>query len=812
MNDGFPPLQMVPPEKRRSRKGKGRFVPLPPERQAFRREKANILRVKIDALAGNLKQLSDGERRAVFYKLENEKPLNPDDLSGTDLKPVAQPSPETVYVVAKAGTLDKFAEKIDQFGEGKHNWLAYLEDVTQADPKERLSDDFRRDYDNLVKGPPIICEIEFLSLLTGANRSRKAKEELDSWIAELQQLFASGTQGNLFEHEVRPPSCRAVIRCSGEVFRQLVEEPRWIVRIRSIESRPRFQTFTETLANFRFQDLAPIGQPPSDASVVCVIDGGVTAGNPFLQPVTREELLYSYLPNRESDPNDHYGHGSAVAGLVAYHQINIAEGAVNTPLVWIASARILNEHNQLDDEQLLSKVLTQIVEDFRPRGIRIFCLAIGDESRVWSEGSKQSISRKSWVARRIDQLSREHDVVFVTCTGNLNLAHLNQLVGDGHAYPGYLAHETAKILDPGQAALAITVGSIASSTTVMGRGVPAMALAHQPSPFSRSGPGIRRETKPEVVEYGGNLAHDTGLNRVRENPGLQVISASKELTPAIGYWSGTSFAAPKVAHTLALIDRDLRAIGLEPTACLLRAFLVNSARHPDGGSILAALGPDFAQADPEQLSWLAGYGVPDGARATGCNDYETVLYYQGSVEADHVHFFELPVPTEFVGSTSKKRFTITVAHAPEVQRWGLERYLGIDVKWRLFRGDTSRDEIIEAMTAQADESDEELPGDIENFADEDATSVKELAFVPSFIKRSRGTIQHACFDWTRHQEAFSDNHYMLAVLADKRWSRKVSDTPLAVVARLEDLGREVAAYSRIRDILVEIEQRTRTRT
>ena len=85
MNDGFPPFVLSPPESRPRRKEDGRTVPLSPEILAKRQQIAQVLKVKINQLSQHLKSMSDDERRAVFYKLEHEAPVNPTTtLSGTD--------------------------------------------------------------------------------------------------------------------------------------------------------------------------------------------------------------------------------------------------------------------------------------------------------------------------------------------------------------------------------------------------------------------------------------------------------------------------------------------------------------------------------------------------------------------------------------------------------------------------------------------------------------------------------------------------------------------------------------------------------
>jgi hypothetical protein len=237
----------------------------------------------------------------------------------------------------------------------------------------------------------------------------------------------------------------------------------------------------------------------------------------------------------------------------------------------------------------------------------------------------------------------------------------------------------------------------------------------------------------------------------------------------------------------------------------LRAFLVNSAAHREENGELASIRKAFSsKAHRDRFSHLLGYGVPNQDRATGCDDYSVVSFFQGEIRPDHVLFFDIPVPSNLAKTRDQRRLTVTVAHAPEVQRWGLERYFGVDLKWRMFRGDKSRDEIILAMSEPVDESDQETELDT-IVSDEEETMVpKELPFRPSFLKRSRGTVQHAAYEWNQHQIVYSDGHYTLAIAAYKRWTRNVSNMPLAVVVRLEDVGRTVPIYSEVR-AAVEVE-------
>jgi hypothetical protein len=809
MNSGFPPLGLPQPIRADRRKEKPRRAPLPVELLSRRGEIARVLGVQVTQLSQTLRQLSDDERRAIFYKLEHDAPVS---LDGTGLKPISQPTSHVTLAVPREDNLDRFVDKIKEFGTGTvknghapHESLAYLTNVQPGDPKDRLSEELFSQYAALVRQVSVICEIEILSLKVGAKQQR---EEIHAILAELQAAFAAGAHGTLFEHEEIRGTCRAVIRCTGKMFQKLVEDRKWWTRISWFEPRPRFETFRSVLESFSVQNLGSFIPPNTNASIVCIVDTGVTSGNPFLKPVTKDELLRSFLKAKASNPFDEFGHGSGVASLASYYALNLDNGGVNRGKVWIAGARILNEQDELEDERLFSKLLREVVDTFVPLGVRIFNLSIGDIAKQWNPATRRTVPRNSWVARTIDRLSREKDVVFVTCTGNLTIQEIKEYRKDDTTpYPAYLLHENARILDPGQAALALTVGSVAPGTLVVGAHATAIAEKYQASPFTRSGPGIRKEIKPELVEFGGNLVLDKQGDWVRENPGTNVIMASHRLTPAIAHNPGSSYAAARTAHKLAVTLDDLHQLGLQyVSSALMKAFLVNSASYPDEEEVQTFKDNLNALHTKAWLNVL-GYGIPSDVRATYCDDFSAILFYQGEIQPDQVAYFEVPVPACLQESDGSKRLTVTVVHTPEVQRWGLERYLGTDLKWRVFRGDVDREEIVAAMSIE--EEDGEAPTDDE---ESDKTLPNEAKFELGISRRSRGVVQHDVCGWTRHKREYSDNHYTLAVAAYERWHRtNPSAVPYAVVIRLEDTGRRARVYSDIQTILAQIEAVARAR-
>ena len=766
-----------------------------------RSEVARVLGLKVDILNKALKSLTPDQRKYVFYKVTHDGRI---DLSGTGLKPLIDRSEQVTLAIPRGEDLDDFESKIIKFATGAvsaqntipNQSYFNFEDIVRREPKDRLSDELLADYASLIKTkqPSIICEIELLSLAQGKNQKR---DEIRDTLKAINNAFASGVHGTLFEHEEGDGVCRAVIRVSGSMFRRLVEDEQWQIRISWFEPKPRFETFHTIWNDFQFGKLGPVTPPPEDAPAICVIDSGVSAGNPFLAPIAKKELLKSFLKTEPDNPSDANGHGSGVSSLAAFYALKLAEGEENVAKAWIASARILQGDNQIEEERLLSKIIEEVVETFVPLGVRIFNLSVGDLAKKWNQDNKRTQSRTSWTARTIDRLSREHDIIFVVATGNILRDQIREYLQDGTPYPLYLCGEESRILDPGQAALAVGVGSIAAGTLVANSPDTAIALDFEPSPFTRSGPGIKGETKPDFVEIGGNLTSQPDAGIVRGNPATDVVMASHRLTPATAYNHGTSFAAPRVSHKLALLLHELQSLGLDKiSAPLLKAFLTNSAVYD---SDLTDIREQLETVNRKQYLQVLGHGRPDSTRATECDKYSMLMFYQGELAFDEVAFFDVPIPVNFTDSTAEKRITVTVSHYPEVQRWGLESYFGIDLKWRMYRGDLDRDEILNKLS-KSDNADSQTSVD--------ATTPDEMTFEHKVTRRSRGSVQHDWFEWRNHKQEYSDSHYTLAVSAQKRWNRNPQPTKFAVVIRIEDIGGTLPIYSEIAaalDILIEQE-------
>ena len=240
-----------------------------------------------------------------------------------------------------------------------------------------------------------------------------------------------------------------------------------------------------------------------------------------------------------------------------------------------------------------------------------------------------------------------------------------------------------------------------------------------------------------------------------------------------------------------MILADLQSLGInDVSGPLLKALIVNSASYE-------FLSEDFHTIKQhleglEAKLWLnvLGHGLPNDFRATYCDDYSALMFFKGELIKDEINYFSIPVPESLVNSGGGlKRLTVTLAYDSEVQNWGLEDYLGLNVRWKVFRGDVKPEDVVLAFSS----------------SDETAAPAELSNNRIGISLRSRGAIQHDVFEWERHQTAYSENTYTVAVIPQSRWPRLVPPARFGLVVRLEETSRTSPIYSEVRDILTSIE-------
>jgi hypothetical protein len=228
MNPEYPPLKLEPKFKQR-RKEKPRFSKLKASKAQARLPQIEQLVTQTRKISSELKKLTDAQRKAVFFKLEHSAPIAQDDLTGTDLKLIACPSPTTSLVISRVNNLDRLELRLSGFiGEVKaaepaqdiqpDTLASRLESLQSGHPLDRLANELRNQYDKLQTVEFFKYEIEVISLEQGTSkRQTDLANILCRVLAELK------TEGTVYETDYAGASARSVLWSTGPAFKRLVE-------------------------------------------------------------------------------------------------------------------------------------------------------------------------------------------------------------------------------------------------------------------------------------------------------------------------------------------------------------------------------------------------------------------------------------------------------------------------------------------------------------------------------------------------------------------------------------------------------------
>jgi hypothetical protein len=502
-------------------------------------------------------------------------------------------------------------------------------------------------------------------LLWPAGNERIAAHRVNEVIGNVSGHAATEPRVNVVAVDPRPDRTLVRIVATEALINELLNNVD-VERIRA----PLRATVTQselTTANM------PDHIPEPATTVIGVVDGIINIANPLTGP---------FVAAAEAFPTGHvFGgadeHGTAVAGTAVWGDLDqlVIAGSLSAPHP-VVSARVL-DITPANDYGVTGMAHTTIENAIRwlvaDHAVRIVNLSIN-----YPVAANSALRDELTVT--IDTLARELGIVIVVSAGNrLQLPQGNWLTD----YPGYLADTDAKVAAPGDAALAVTVGSHAVRDVPGGpyaSSKVAIAAAQQPSPFTRSGPvrGIGRvgTLKPEFTHHGGNWSwdHMTRSLDTLEPGTAAVVAIPPRAGRIVGSSTGTSYAAPAVAHEIARIAERYPIAG----ANLLRALTALSAR-PTQGTV--------AGIDPLHIG---GYGQPEASRVLESGPHRVFLTYEGIALTNRVLVHRLPIPAEFADGVRQRTFRVALAFDPPVRR-GRREYIAGTMSVELIRGVSLQD-------------------------------------------------------------------------------------------------------------------------
>lgn len=526
--------------------------------------------------------------------------------------------------------------------------------------------------------------------------------------------------------------CAIRVRCGAAPLMEIASLPEVARMSRPLQARASARLDSDIM------DYGTIESPDPGAPGILVVDSGVVK-HPLLEPAIAGFVPVDSSGRAGASMYDDEGHGTHVAGVAVYGDVQACvDSKAFKPRVRLYSAKVMKKgpNGGAIFDGLIDGKIEHAVGEVAARhpSCRIVNLSLGDSASTIAPGMPQLR-----LASLVDRLSALHKgLLFVVSAGNIE-------DDAGGTYPDYLldSPRAARLIDPATSAHAITVGSVLQRHVNLG-------YEDHPSPVTRVGPGLAGMIKPDVVDYGGGYAGPGSLDVLTMN--MEWARDGRLFT----FDSGTSMSAPKVAHTLALMQADMP----DASRNLLKALLVSSAEVPAlRPPPLDALSPKKGR-DLSRLSHVYGHGKPDLDRAIHSQQRRVVFVHDGSMRLNHAELFAVRVPAVFAAARGRRTIEVALAFDPPTDA-KRSAYLGAAMKYHLYKN-IGLDEVRRCYEDDGKTAAQGKPM-------VDSIKKSRIRLAPGAVKRSRGTHQKAWASSRTDMGIDPPRPLVLVVIAEKRW-------------------------------------------
>jgi hypothetical protein len=711
---------------------------------------------------------------SLILRVQMSGPVMENDWDQIGLTVVSSDADKTLVLFSSDDEMREFRQRLDAYQGGPpagqknspyNGFISSIEKIGEVSPKDRIGFRFRTDgiaeTTDFEVGTVYLVDIELWEIGRREVRTRKLND-----IA----TYIESKNGEVLDRFVGPSISMLRVRLLGELLRSLLT----LEDVSTIDQPPQPDLKIDQLLELVL-DQTPVANVVSDdAPLIGVIDSGINS-HPFF-----DEIVVAAIGVPETlGTADDCGHGTRVGGVAIFGDLRaqLEAGTLNRGSR-LCSAKVVNQQGKFDDRRLVPSQMREAISTLHEQfGCRIFVIALGDTKRPYDGGKIGT-----WAAT-LDELARELDIIIVVSSGNRSPRSGTRLEQAVTEYPNYLLEDANRFFEPAGATNVLTVGSLAHAegmdvAVAEYANVRPIARQHEPSPFSRIGPGIGGAIKPDLVDIGGTQLFDPTVGRLR---GGDELSAAGILTThhefqnrLLTAGSGTSYAAPRVAFSAGQILTRFP----DASANLVRALLISSAEIPHAAlERLSPLASGASQA-------ICGHGKIDLERATFSDDSRVVLYADDELAIDHFAVYQIPIPQLFQSESGDRRIQVTLVYDPPVRHSRVD-YTGVNMSFRLVRG-CSPEAISEHYRKRtADE------GPVPEIADK-----YNCKLLPGPQSRELSTVQRASVTYKRDLQNYGDSYY-LVVRCESGWFGTEGTQRFAAVVELSH-SAQVRLYDRIR--------------
>lgn len=347
-----------------------------------------------------------------------------------------------------------------------------------------------------------------------------------------------------------------------------------------------------------------------EETIIGIIDSGISEKSILNNYVVARE---SYVPvefqNRE--------HGTFVASCLQYGSTLDNVHETNKKVFKFVDAIVIpNADKNKGPVDFISQddffgIVEELMEKYS-KDVKIWNLSLGTNQIA----EEESISDLGVFC---DYIQDKYKIQFIIASGNYG--ENGESFREWHPQNGI--GKLDRITTPADSCRAIVVGSVASKDSDL-----SIVKKGEPSPFSRRGPGANYMTKPELVDYGGNMLKDSTFTDV----GVEGLDLEGNIVENVG----TSLSVPKVSYKLAKIYNDLD----DKDLLIAKAFLIHNAR----------INSKDIDLDTDDINYY-GFGKPsyDVENILQCSDNEiTLMFKQKIIRGTHLEMLDFPFPKSLI--------------------------------------------------------------------------------------------------------------------------------------------------------------------
>ena len=404
-------------------------------------------------------------------------------------------------------------------------------------------------------------------------------------------------------------------------------------------------------------------QPENSNATICLLDTGVSSAHPLLEPFIHEQDIHTVFG--DGDVSDSDGHGTGMAGVALYHDLNQSLLSLDTISIpyRIESSKILR--NQKNDPELYGAITAQGIlfnEIENPNKDRSICMAVTTDATDGLPTSWSGAIDEIVAGVNIFGADNENKRLMLISAGNVELSELRDI-----KYPE--VNINSYVQNPGQSWNALTVGAYNSKIHIEDTDFldcHPVADVGELSPYSSTSVlwDNKWPIKPEILMDGGNIVYKDNFYSNCDD--LSLLTTNYKLSENL---FSTIWATSAATAQASKLSAEIYCKYPNAWPETIRALMVHSARWTDKMKQQFLSPESTKKSDIRVLLRTCGYGIPNLERAVSCkNNYVNMIIeeelqpfdYDNRVVTNELHIHKLPWPKEVLESLGDEEVELRV--------------------------------------------------------------------------------------------------------------------------------------------------------